>query len=83
MPAMKYALVKPALVLPFALMVGIIGGWTHDAIALPADKKEQCAEVKAQIRWVESQMRAGYTARQGRRLEDRLRYLKEKRSRVC
>ncbi|MGB5346681.1 MAG: hypothetical protein WBN23_11000 [Woeseia sp.] len=43
----------------------------------------ECAEVRRQIRRIHSRMRAGYTASQGIRLDDRLRELKKKRARVC
>lgn len=43
----------------------------------------ECAEIKAKIRAIESRMRAGYTAAQGRKLEERLRKLKAKRFKVC
>ncbi len=42
-----------------------------------------CRQVKMQIRRVESQMRAGYSAKRGARLEARLRELRDKRYRVC
>jgi hypothetical protein len=70
-------------------MNGIIA--TLIAIALatsvthpPADKRQaDCSKVKAQIRKVESQMRAGYTRAQGERLQARLLKLRKKRSRTC
>lgn len=57
------------------------------AIALPADggdcDKEKCRKVKEDIRNIESRMRAGYSAAQGIRLEERLRKLKKKRRETC
>lgn len=45
--------------------------------------KAACAEVKQKIRTIESRMRAGYTRAQGERYRQRLRELREKRSRTC
>lgn len=60
------------------------------AVASPVDaadrqktRQDACETVKAKIRYVESRMRAGYTAKQGYRLEDRLRELRRKRSKLC
>lgn len=53
------------------------------ALAKPQDTKQQCERVKKKIKYVESRMRAGYTAAQGIRLERRLRALKEDRYRYC
>lgn len=50
--------------------------------AEPADRKA-CEKVKRDIARLESRMRAGYTAKQGRRLEERLRELRVRRYRVC
>lgn len=50
------------------------------------DRKAQekaCTDVKQKIRKLESRMRAGYSASQGIRLEEKLRALKKKRYRVC
>jgi hypothetical protein len=46
-------------------------------------KKADCAETKAQMRKIRSKMRHGYTAKQGMRLEEQLRRLREKRARLC
>ena len=46
-------------------------------------KKKACTEVKLKIRKLESRMRAGYSAAQGIRLEEKLRKLKKVRYRVC
>lgn len=45
--------------------------------------KKACIEVKQKIRKLESRMRAGYTASQGIRLDEKMRQLKKKRYRVC
>ena len=52
----------------------------------PADRAADaaaCRQVNAQIRRVESQMRAGYSAKRGVQLEARLRKLRDKRYRIC
>jgi predicted DNA-binding WGR domain protein len=46
-------------------------------------KKTECAETKAKIRKIQSKMRRGYTPKQGMKMEDELRYLRERRTRVC
>lgn len=56
--------------------------YVQSATASTRDHKV-CAKVKRDIARVESRMRAGYTAKQGRRLEERLRRLRKKRYRVC
>ena len=57
------------------------------ALPIPAGSavpdREACDKVKRDIRRIESRLRAGYTARQGVRLEERLRELKERRRKVC
>ncbi|MDX1516856.1 MAG: hypothetical protein R3288_08455 [Woeseiaceae bacterium] len=70
---MKY----PILILIVTMFV------TADAAPTKAERKARCAVVKAKIRHIESRMRAGYSASQGIRLEERLRKLKYERYRVC
>ena len=53
------------------------------ADAKPGCDKLACAEVKQQIREIESRMRAGYSRAQGERFEARLRKLKRRRSKLC
>ena len=58
----------------------------HTAAAgAPADdeKKAECAETKSKIRKIESRMRQGYTAKQGMKMEDELRRLRERRKNIC
>jgi len=45
--------------------------------------KAECAEVKAQIRTIESKMRSGYSRAQGQKYEDKLRELKARRYKLC
>jgi hypothetical protein len=47
------------------------------------DREAKCAEAKEKIRKIESKMRQGYTARQGVKMQDELRSLRELRKRVC
>ena len=47
------------------------------------DRETECVETKAKIRKIESRMRQGYTAKQGVRMEDELRRLRERRKRLC
>lgn len=47
------------------------------------DRQSECEETKAKIRKIESKMRQGYTAKQGVRMEDELRRLRERRKRLC
>jgi hypothetical protein len=58
----------------------------YSATALPSPMNERevkCAETRDKIRRIESKMRQGYTARQGVKMEDELRSLRELRKRVC
>ena len=51
-----------------------------------ADRKlreAECAEVKEEIRNIESRMRAGYTLAEGERYNEKLRELKAKRAKLC
>jgi hypothetical protein len=47
------------------------------------DRNTECIETKAKIRKIESRMRQGYTAKQGVRMVDELRRLRERRKRLC
>jgi len=55
------------------------------SVGAPAEdeKDAECAETKAKIRKIESRMRQGYTAKQGVKMEDELRRLRERRKRIC
>ena len=66
-----------------ALAAAVIGVLCVQPVSADARDRVACEKVKREIARVESRMRAGYTARQGRRLEERLRRLREKRYRVC
>ena len=65
------------------LIVALIVVEPVDATSQVKTRRNACEAVKAKIRYVESRMRAGYTAKQGIRLEERLRELRRKRSRLC
>ncbi len=56
------------------------------AAAVPAatdERETKCAETREKIRRVESKMRQGYTAKQGIKMQDELRSLRELRKRIC
>jgi hypothetical protein len=48
-----------------------------------ADRETDCAEIRSKLREIHSQLRAGYGAKQGRRLRERQRQLEERRRREC
>lgn len=45
--------------------------------------REECEEIKEEIRKIQSKMRRGYTAEQGVRLNEKLLELRERRSKAC
>lgn len=47
------------------------------------DRETDCAEIRFKLREIQDQLRAGYTAKQGRRLRERQRQLEERRRREC
>lgn len=51
--------------------------------AHPRYSAARCAQLEQQIRRIHSQMRAGYSAKKGVRLADKLRELQLKRARHC
>jgi hypothetical protein len=54
------------------------------AAPLLTDEREiKCAETRDKIRRIESKMRQGYTAKQGVKMQDELRSLRELRRRLC
>jgi hypothetical protein len=58
----------------------------YSATVLPApmDERElKCVETREKIRKIESKMRQGYSAKQGVRMQEELRSLREKRRRLC
>ncbi len=56
---------------------------TNNTPAYERFSETKCARIGQQIQRIHSQMRAGYTAKRGVRLEARLRELKLKRARHC
>jgi hypothetical protein len=54
-----------------------------DGLARSRADEAACAEVKQEIREIESKMRSGYTRAQGEKYEARLRKLKAKRRKLC
>lgn len=65
------------------LIAAVTGALCVQPVTASGKDRLACAKVKRDIARVESRMRAGYTASQGRRLEERLRRLREKRYRLC
>lgn len=54
------------------------------AAPLATDEREvKCAETREKIRRIESKMRQGYTAKQGIKMQEELRSLRELRKRIC
>lgn len=47
------------------------------------DRKLKCEEVKQEIRYIQSKMRAGYSRAQGEKLRAKLRKLRALRSKAC
>ncbi|NNC77575.1 MAG: hypothetical protein HKN77_06380 [Woeseiaceae bacterium] len=67
----------------FLIAAMMATGLIDSAVAAPKSSKQRCEIVKKKIRDIESRMRAGYSASQGIRLEQRLRELKKDRYRYC
>ena len=49
----------------------------------PRKDRVKCEEVKQEIRYIQSQMRAGYTRAKGEKLRAKLRKLRAVRSKAC
>lgn len=69
--------------LTILVVYGLLATSSSDAADDREAKKKACIAVKQKIRKLESRMRAGYSASQGIRLEEKLRELKRERYRVC
>jgi len=65
------------------LIAATLIGSVLPASAASKCDKEACAAVKADIREIQAKMRSGYTVAQGNRYEEKLRKLRDKRSRLC
>ena len=65
------------------LLIGGLLTMPSDAAGNRKAKEKACTEIKQKIRKLESRMRAGYSASQGIRLDEKLRKLKDERHRVC
>lgn len=58
--------------------------YSATALPSPMDERElKCAETREKIRRIESKMRQGYTAKEGVKMQDELRGLRELRKRIC
>jgi len=53
------------------------------ALAKTQSEKDACQKVKDKIEAIQSRMRAGYSASQGIRYDERLRKLRDQRYRLC
>lgn len=69
--------------LTILIVCGLLAASPSDAADDRKARKKACIEVKQKIRKLESRMRAGYSASQGIRLDEKLRALKRERYRVC
>jgi F0F1-type ATP synthase membrane subunit b/b' len=56
---------------------------TKAAPSATDEREVKCAETREKIRRIESKMRQGYTAKQGIKMQDELRSLRELRKRIC
>lgn len=68
------------------LLLAIMLYLLYSATVLPSpiDERElKCAETRERIRRIESKMRQGYTTKQGVKMQDELRSLRERRKRLC
>jgi hypothetical protein len=61
------------------LAVGLV---TQATVAGTAEETD-CARIRSRLRDIRSRLRAGYTAKQGRRLREQERQLDERRRREC
>ena len=60
-----------------------ITGVARQAIAARRDDEEECARIAARLRDIARQRRAGYNARQGRRLQARRDELEQRQREKC
>jgi len=51
--------------------------------AVDDGQRQKCEQTKQKIRKIESRMRMGYSAKQGIRMDEKLRQLKKQRSKYC
>ena len=65
------------------LLVGLAALAWSDVQTNSREEEAACAEVKEEIREIQSRMRAGYTRAQGEKYEAKLRKLKTKRRKLC
>ena len=52
-------------------------------VAADREKQDKCAKIDREIRELQAQMRRGYSASKGERLEARLRELRARRAETC
>jgi hypothetical protein len=66
-----------------ALLVVLFSCWSVAGAAADREDMAECAKIDREIRAIQAQMRHGYSARKGEKLEARLRELRARRAKVC
>lgn len=70
--------------LMFSLMIAWLGTLLVSGSIMHTDGPElKCEEIKQEIRYIQSKMRAGYTRAQGEKMEAQLRKLRALRKKAC
>lgn len=68
----------------FSLMIAWLGTLLVSGSIAHTDSPElECEEIKQEIRYIRSKMRAGYTRAQGEKMEAQLRKLRALRKKAC
>ena len=68
----------------FSLMIAWLGTlFVSGSIAHAHSPELKCEEIKQEIRYIQSKMRAGYTRAQGEKMEAQLRKLRALRKKAC
>jgi hypothetical protein len=57
--------------------------WSVPGVAADRGKQDECARIDREIREIQAQMRQGYNASKGEKLEARLRELRARRAKIC
>ena len=69
------------IALCFACYLGLVSAVA--GAAHPHDRALECEKIKQEIRYIQSEMRAGYSRAEGEKLERRLRRLRALRAKAC
>lgn len=67
----------------FATFIILVICSSNIAFATGEREKSECEEIKQKIRYIQSKMRAGYSGKQGEKLNAKLRKLRARRAEVC